>query len=339
MFPPECRLRVLHLSDASKARRLVKDMARALGFDLKESEDLAIVVSELASNLVKYAKNGQLVLTPVMDKGRLGIKIVSLDDGPGFTDVEQAITDGFSTAGSLGYGLGTVNRLMDELDIQMKPDGKTGTLITCLRWKREYSQRWAACPLSFGIATRACLNSEFNGDAFVIEQWNKSALIGLLDGLGHGQHACNAARRAREYLKKHYDQPLQSLFCGVDRVCRATRGVVMALARFDYTGDSIRLTYGSIGNIETRILGSPGPMKLKVHRGVVGLGVPPSIIKEYDWNPAYILVMHTDGIDTLPRRDYLPKLLEVTASHAAQYLLEKLGREDDDATVIVVKQS
>lgn len=338
-LPPDCRLKVSHLSDASEARRLVKIMASALGFDLKESEDFAIVVSELVSNLVIHATYGQLVLTPIEDQGRLGMKIESQDDGPGIADVEQAITDGFSTIGSLGYGLGTINRLMDEFNVRSLPDGQTGTVITCLRWKRESPPNSVTCPISFGIATRARLNSEINGDSFVIEDWNESALIALIDGLGHGQLAHQAAQMAREYLEKHYDQPLSVLFRGVGRACRATRGIVMALARFDWRVRPIRLTFASIGNIESRVFGCPTPMNLMAQRGVIGHNAPDPVIAEHDWNPAYVLVLYTDGLGMKWCWNDFPELAGATATYSAQRLLQKLARNDDDATVIVVRKS
>jgi len=249
LLPPCRRVRITHLSDTNEARRLIKAVTIEMGFDQKESEEFAIVVSELATNLVKHARGGYLIINAIEDGRRLGIKIESQDDGPGIADVEQAITDGFSATGSLGYGLGTINRLMDEFEIQPRPDGKTGTQITCLRWRREPTWKTIPFPVSFGVATRAYRNLEFNGDAFVVKHWNKFALIALIDGLGHGQYAHIAAQTAREYIENHYDQPLDVIFRGAGRACRATRGVVMALARFDWQEEPIKFKFASVGNI------------------------------------------------------------------------------------------
>lgn len=338
-LPPGCRIPVSHLSDANEARRLVKAMAFDLGFDIKESEEFAIVVSELASNLVKHATSGQLILTPLEEGGRLGIKIESQDHGPGIADVERAITDGFSTTGSLGYGLGSINRLMDEFEIQPGPDGKTGTQITCLRWKREPARKTEDCPLSFGVATRSYHNMELNGDAFIVRRSNEFALIALIDGLGHGQYAHIAAQSAREYIENHYDQPLEALFRGAGRACRATRGVVIALARFTWKTGIISLTFASIGNIEAKVFGSPVPVNLIVQRGVVGLNAPNPVVAEYSWSPDYVLVLHTDGVQTIWRWDDFPGLAGLPASLAAGRLLQVLAKDSDDATVIVVRKS
>ena len=334
-----CRVPIAHSSDAIEARRLVKGMAIELGFDLKVSEEFAIVVSELVTNLIKHATGGRLVLTPIEDSGRLGIQIESQDDGPGIADVEQAIADGFSATGSLGYGLGTINRLMDEFEIQPRPDGKTGTQITCLRWRRECIQKTKTCPLSFGVATRTYRNMELNGDAFIVKRWNEFALIALIDGLGHGQHANLAAQTAREYIENHYDQPLEALFRGAGRACRTTRGVVMALARFDWKEVPIKLSFASVGNIEARVFGCATPMNFIIHRGVVGLNAPNPFIAEYSWSSDFVLVLHTDGLHKMWYWNDFPELADAPASRAARRLLQKLDKGDDDATVIVVRKS
>lgn len=330
---------VSHMSDASEARRLARTMALELGFDEKASEELALVASELATNLVKHAQGGHLTLTSIENAGRKGIQFESQDNGPGIPDIDQAVTDGFSSAESLGYGLGTINRLMDDFDILPRPDGKNGTLITCRRWMRNHIRIHIPGPLSIGIATRAYPNMSLNGDAFVVEQWNESVLIAVIDGLGHGQHANIAAQTAREYIESHYDQPLTTLFRGAGRACRATRGVVMALARFDWGQNPIQIKFASIGNIAVRVFGCPNSMKFRVQRGVVGLNAPDPVVVDYDWDSSFIFVLHSDGLDSKWQWDDYPQLHKLSANETARLLMRNLARDDDDATVIVVKKS
>jgi anti-sigma regulatory factor (Ser/Thr protein kinase) len=112
-------------------------------------------VSELASNLVKHARRGTLTLTPLTEGTRVGLQIESQDRGPGIADVEQALTDGFSTAGSLGYGLGVVHRLMDTFDITSQPGAGGGTHIVCQRWLRAEATHTESAHLWGGDATDA----------------------------------------------------------------------------------------------------------------------------------------------------------------------------------------
>jgi serine/threonine protein phosphatase PrpC len=263
------------------------------------------------------------------------MQVISQDRGPGIADVEQALTDGFSTAGGLGYGLGAVNRLMDELDIASEPVTSEGTRITCKRWLRVDVCRTMPGPLTFGAASRPHPRMTENGDAFVIKCWGEGALVAVIDGLGHRPFAQHAAQTARQYVESHVDQPLDLIFRGVGRACRATRGVVMALARFDR--DGTQLTFASIGNIEARVFGSVEPMNFAVRRGIVGVNAPNPAVTQHRWQPNYLLVLHSDGLTTRWRWEDFPGLGRTSASVIARRLLQALAKDDDDATVLVVK--
>src|SRR5262249_35108513 len=133
----------------------------------------------------------------------------------------------------------------------------------------------------FGAATRAYRLGPVNGDAFVFKRWEHFALAGLIDGLGHGQRAAQAALTARQYVETHYAQPLRSIFRETGRACRSSRGVVMALARFDLKSE--KLSFASIGNIEARLLGGETRPKFIVRRGIVGGDAPEPAVTEHPW--------------------------------------------------------
>ena len=109
---------VIRESDVSHVRILASAMAANVGFKPAEIYRLATAVSELGNNLVFHATHGgQMSLTPVFADQRLGIEVVAEDDGPGITDIELAMTDGFTTNGGLSGGLPGTHRLMDEFAI------------------------------------------------------------------------------------------------------------------------------------------------------------------------------------------------------------------------------
>jgi anti-sigma regulatory factor (Ser/Thr protein kinase) len=325
------------VGDVYVARQTAKAMALTLGYEAKVSEEITLVTSELASNLAKYAQGGQIILTPLNDAGRVGIQIKSSDRGPGIADVEQAIKDGFSTAGSLGYGLGTVNRLMDQFDITSQRGVGAGTTVVCTRWLRLDESSPSRCPLEFGAATRAYPTMTVNGDAFVIKRWRSSALVSVIDGLGHGQYAHRAAQAAKQYVETHVDQPLEAIFRGVGRTCRATRGVVMALIRFDFPGDDIHFSFASIGNIETRVFGGTNRQQFVVPRGIVGGNAPQPRVMDYGWYPGTVLVLHSDGVSSHWGLAGFPDLLREPAATMAPRLLRALAKDNDDATIMVVR--
>ena len=310
-------------------------MAEALGLDGRAGQEVALAASELAANLVKHTQDGMLTLTPLDENGRVGMQIESVDSGPGIGDVDEAMTDGFSTAGSLGYGLGTVNRMMDEFDIQTGRHGNGGTHITCRRWMPREGHGGTICPLAFGAAARPHPGMELNGDAFVIKQWDESALVGVIDGLGHGQFAHRASRAATQYIDRHFDRPLGDIFRGVGHTCRATRGVVMALARFDW-GQG-KMGFASVGNIQVRVFGSRTPMSFVMRRGIVGGKALSPVVSDHPWAPDWVMVLHSDGLSTHWRWEELPHLADQPATGIARELLRALARDNDDATVVVVR--
>lgn len=312
---------------------MLKEFAKKIGFSEIENEEIALAGTELASNLVKHAGGGAIKMSVLQSGDRLGIEIESEDTGPGIPDIELAVTDGYSTAGTLGTGLGTVNRLMDHLDFHPKP--QAGLRIVCHRWIRPLptmSFKW----LEFGAATRACRLLPENGDTIIMKQWEGSALVGIIDGLGHGRFAQKASQTARQYVEQHFDQSLENLFRGVGRACRATRGVVMALCRFDLARQTVSIA--SVGNVEMRLIGCDHA-RLVVRRGVLGLNAPNPVVSENPWTSSNILIVHSDGLRTRWQWDEFKDVAQERPSVIARDLLNKLGKMEDDATVVVVKNA
>jgi serine/threonine-protein kinase RsbT len=119
--------------DILTARQKGRSLARQIGFSSPTDLTLiATAVSELARNIVHYAKQGEVVFDTVQHNGKCGIVIVAQDEGPGISDIAQAMQAGFSTSGGLGLGLPGVQRLMDEFDIESN-SGK-GTTVTAIKW-------------------------------------------------------------------------------------------------------------------------------------------------------------------------------------------------------------
>jgi len=119
--------------DIVKAPQAGRRVAEDAGFVFTELALIATAISELARNIVRYARSGEIVIRPATNSTRRGIQIVAQDSGPGIRDIEQALQIGFSTAGGLGLGLPGVRRLMDEFDIQSKLG--QGTTVRITKWK------------------------------------------------------------------------------------------------------------------------------------------------------------------------------------------------------------
>jgi serine/threonine-protein kinase RsbT len=120
--------------DIVSARHKGRVMANELGFSSGDATLIATAISELARNIVAYARKGQITLKMVNGLNRQGISVVATDDGPGIADIRQALRDGFSTSGSLGLGLPGVRRLMDEFEITSQPG--RGTMVAVKKWRQ-----------------------------------------------------------------------------------------------------------------------------------------------------------------------------------------------------------
>lgn len=120
--------------DIVLARQKGRSLAIELRFSPVDATLIATAISELARNILAYARKGEITLRTVLASGRQGILIVASDDGPGIRDINQALRDGFSTSGSLGLGLPGVRRLMDEFEISSRPG--RGTKVAVKKWRQ-----------------------------------------------------------------------------------------------------------------------------------------------------------------------------------------------------------
>jgi serine/threonine-protein kinase RsbT len=116
------------------ARQEGRAIATKLGFSSVDATFIATAISELARNILAYARKGVITLRVIRSSSREGILVVASDDGPGIPDIRQALRDGFSTSGSLGLGLPGVRRLMDEFEITSRSGH--GTTVKVKKWKR-----------------------------------------------------------------------------------------------------------------------------------------------------------------------------------------------------------
>ena len=130
----EIRVEINSDQDIVVARQKGRVLAGKLGFSSGDATLIATAISELARNIVSYARTGEIKLKGIHASSRAGILVIASDDGPGIIDIRQALRDGFSTSGSLGLGLPGVRRLMDEFEITSQP-GK-GTMVAVKKWRQ-----------------------------------------------------------------------------------------------------------------------------------------------------------------------------------------------------------
>lgn len=129
----ELRLAIASDGDVIKARQQGRELAARHGFSPGDQTVIAVAISEVTRNIVRYAQQGEIVLRALNQGSATGLEVVARDEGPGIKDIELALRDGYSTSGGLGLGLPGARRLMDEFAIESEVG--RGTTVTMKKWR------------------------------------------------------------------------------------------------------------------------------------------------------------------------------------------------------------
>jgi len=119
-------------TDVVTARSEGRALAQRLGFGPTDVTLVATAISEVARNITTFAGQGEIVLRMVRSRDRVGVEVVARDAGPGISDVDAALADGYTTSGGMGLGLPGARRLMDEFTIESRVGA--GTTIVLRKW-------------------------------------------------------------------------------------------------------------------------------------------------------------------------------------------------------------
>jgi anti-sigma regulatory factor (Ser/Thr protein kinase) len=323
--------RVVAVDDAThtgEARRLAATLARQAGLGEEREGRLAVVVTELATNLVKHAKGGQLLLRAV---GASGVEVMAVDRGPGIPDVARALNDGFSTAHTPGTGLGAVRRMAAEFDLYSRAPG--GTVVMARLW----ADAPAKGPMALGAVCISHPGEEVAGDDWGVRELAGGCSLMVADGLGHGPLAREAAQTALSAFRTASldDAPARTIE-DCHTALRATRGAAVALARIDAGTGLIR--YAGVGNIAAAVFDGAAVQRLVSLNGTAGLGVVRAREFSYPWTKGSTLVMTSDGLQTRWSLGDHPGLGARDPSVIAAVLYRDHARGKDDATAVVVKE-
>ena len=326
------------LGDSSRvgeARRIASTMAGRLGFDEAGRGRVALVVTEAATNLVKHAVGGELVLVPITRGPSDGVEVLALDKGPGMADVGRCRTDGYSTAGSAGNGLGAMARIADTFDVYSAPG--LGTAVLARLWASPPPRGRDAIRLETGSVCLPKTGESASGDSWAtIDVDGRSQLL-VVDGLGHGPQAAEAAREAIRIFHEFAGKGPIEILSAAHAALRVTRGAVAAVADIDPARGSIR--YVGMGNISGAILSVAGQSQSLVSMsGTVGHEARRFQEFVYPWPPGATLVMHSDGLAGHWRLDRYPGLAARDPSLVAGVLYRDFCRGRDDVTVVVARE-
>ena len=320
-------------SQIGLARRLVVEICQRISSDETFCGKVAIVVTEMARNVVRHGSGGEVLIREVATVTSSGLELVALDHGPGMRNIAECLRDGFSTAGTAGTGFGSIKRLSDRFEVYSQPG--RGTVV----WARLCAVgTYFPSPVfeSSGISV-AVEREEVCGDAWeVIETAGVLRAI-VVDGLGHGPFAEEAAREAVAVFRSQTSPGAAATLKLVDQALTKTRGAAGAIVELCPAKGQI--TAAGVGNISMRLLNNGGSKSFGCDNGTLGTGVPRIREVTHPWVPGSVLVMHSDGVKTQWNHDDYPGLARRHPGLVTALLYRDFRRERDDVTVVATRHS
>ncbi len=313
-------------SAVGACRSAAQQMMAQLSFSARRTADVALAVTEAASNLHKHARQGAALLRINRDAPVPGIELVTIDAGPGLGNASVAFRDGHSTAGTLGIGLGAIRRLADTCDVYSAPGH--GTALAARFWPVP-----GQSPLRCAGLIRP-ISGEFEcGDAFSVVAAGDRMTGIMTDGLGHGPLAATAARESLAVLE---EDPVAAPAVLLERVHRRlgrTRGGAVAIV--SVAGGIAQ--FAGLGNIGAWILSGDSRIGMLSVPGIAGHQA--RTIRQFDYAvpPGAAIVLHSDGLSSRWDARALPGLDSTDPLIIAAALLAEAGVHRDDAGIIVLK--
>ena len=320
-------LEVTDPTAVGEARRRAGAMAAQLGFDDTLIGQVAIAVTEAATNLLKHAGGGQLFVG-VNAGNAAGLQIVAMDRGRGILDIPASLVDGVSTSGTAGNGLGAIKRLATTFDLYSVIG--SGTVVAA-----GFYPRGVEVPVVAGLAIPAPGETQC-GDAWAV--WSAGELVSVFvaDGLGHGHEAARASNAAVATFLRHAERSAEEVIGAVHDALKSTRGAAVAVAELDRRRGVMH--YCGLGNISA-VIGKPdgSEQHLVSLAGIAGHVARRLQRYPYPWLPGHTLVMHSDGIGSHWSLSGYPGLASRQPAVIAGVLSRDHRRGPDDATVVVAQ--
>lgn len=307
-------------SQVALARRTAHELAIAAGLDEQRRSAVSVVTVELANNILQHAGSGQLLFQYMPTTGALDI--MAVDHGPGMPNVERCVEDGYSTGSTPGLGLGAVHRFAVRLSAFSAPSRTT--VVTARMAERHHEP-------DFAVICTAMHGETLSGDSWSVSEDGQSFC--LIDGLGHGMLAADAARVGVETFNKHPGATPGAVLEKMHAAMKPTRGAAGAIVQVHPEAGT--LEFAGIGNISCILMSDGKTQNFVSHNGTLGHQLRRVQQFTYPYKRRDLLVMHSDGLTTQPKLGTPPLLLTQSPNVIAPFLFSEQLRGRDDATILV----
>lgn len=322
-------------SQIGAARRLALNLGKSIELSPEHLDRLAIVVTEAGTNLVRHARNGEILIGVEQNAGAGRVVVHAVDSGPGIPNVEIAMTDGYTTSTEnkrgIGGGLGAMRRMADAFDIF---SASSGTIVLAKVGDFE------APPSHYDVAGLVVPMADFEegGDIYASHVGDDATTIMLMDVLGHGPKAAHDARSGFQAFEKAGSVSLEEREHLVSEALRGGRGAAALLIEIPHEPGVLRCI--GIGNIKGDIVHADGDRNgIPSQPGIVGSANARVRVTEHEWRPGSTLILATDGLKTNSAAPEPGALFYRSAEIIAAGLYKLKRRGTDDAGVLVVRHS
>lgn len=306
------------------------------------------MISELATNIMKYARTGMMRVGRTARAGTVDIEVWADDHGPGIPDVERALQDHYTTGHTLGLGLPGVRRMSDHFQIQATPGEGTHVHVRrrVLGRRKEPVEQAAAVTTprprpaarttrqwDIGLSTRPMPGEFVCGDVAMALELGDGLLLAMVDGTGHGVGGGTAAQRVERHLQTSATSDLRRLLEESHAVLQGSTGAAVGLLFVE--PDRRHARYAGVGN--TGIARRGGlPWRPVSRDGVLGQRLPSALEQGTELDRGDLIVMWTDGVGGMPEAITARDAFR-SAQELADALVQRHGRPHDDAGCVVLR--
>lgn len=320
-------LNVDEAAEVGRVRRTATNLAERLAFPATRVAEIALAVTEIGTNLHKHAGGGQVVVRSVRAAEHAAVEVLAVDRGPGIADIGLAMTDGQSTTGTLGLGLGAVARAADRF--ALSSDRGRGTVLVA-RFHARGGDGFPDDGATAGL-TRPIGGEEQCGDSYAVRRSAGRVTLMMCDGSGHGPLAASASREAVRVFCSLPPGPPEEVVARLHEALRGTRGGAVGVADVDRTAGAVR--FAGLGNIAAAVVTGERKHGMVSVPGVAGYQARTVRAFDYELPEGAAVVLHSDGLTERwsPQDDLVTRPPLVVAAT----LLRDAGVRRDDAGVLV----